>query len=143
MKLVRLTMMGLAMLPANAFAADWRYLVTSTTETIVYVDISSIRDLPAIPISRPFPVRQIWSKSDHSNDNTETDRETKSMHRFDCSAETMLIVSTSGYRANGTVSYSRTNDDHDFRYQPVTPDSVGYALMEFACGRRALDPDVR
>jgi len=124
-------------------AADWRYLATSTTETVIYVDVSSVRDLPAIPIARPFPVRQIWSKSDHTNDATEPDRETKSLHRFNCSAETMLIASTSGYRPNGTVSQSRSNEDYDFRYEPVTPDSIGYALMEFACGRRALDPNAR
>lgn len=143
MKLAPLALIGISLAPTSAMAADWRYLATSTTETVIYIDVTSVRDLPAIPISRPFPVRQIWSKSDHSNDNTEVDRETKSMHRFDCSAETMLIVSTTGYRPNGTVSNSRTNEDYSFGYKPVTPDSVGYALMEFACGRRALDPNAR
>lgn len=143
MRLAPLTLIGLSLVPTSALAADWRFLGTSTTETVVYVDVSSLRELPAIPISRPFPVRQIWSKSDHSNDNTEADRETKSMHRFDCSAETMLIVSMTGYRANGTVSNSHTNEDFSFGYKPVTPDSIGYALMEFACGRRGIEPYAR
>lgn len=143
MKIAPLAFMAISSVPTSATAADWRYLATSTTQTVIYVDVSSVRDLPAIPIARPFPVRQIWSKSDHTNDATEADRETKTMHRFNCSAETMLIATTSGYRPNGTVSHSRSNEDYEFRYEPVTPDSVGYALMEFACGRRALEPDAR
>ena len=132
---------SLLALPASA--AEWRYLATSTTETDVYVDVTSVRDVPQIPYQRTFPVRQVWSKSDHSRDTTETERETKTMHRFDCSSETMLVISTTGYRANGTVSGTTDQTDFGNKYKPVTPDSIGYAILEFACGRRAIHPSAQ
>jgi len=126
-----------------ATAADWKYLTSSSTDTAIFVDVDSVRTLPPIPIKRPFAVRQIWVKSDHSKDASERDRESKSMHRFDCDAETMLLVSHTSYRPDGTVSDSFDKEDYEFNYKPVTPDSVGYALMEFACGRRSIKPQYR
>lgn len=139
---IAVTLVG-SLLALPASAADWRYLATSTTETDVYVDVTSVRDVPQIPYQRTFPVRQVWSKSDHSRDTTETERETKTMHRFDCSSETMLVISTTGYRANGTVSGTTDQTDFGNKYKPVTPDSIGYAILEFACGRRAIHPSAQ
>lgn len=86
-------------------------------------------------IKRPFAVRQIWVKYDHSADKTETAKSKVELLRFNCIAETSAQASSVSYGADGTVIKSKTWDDFDFNYEPEVPDTIGYAIMEFACGK--------
>lgn len=131
-------LIGLLFSPTLAIAADWRYLTSGNGGVIVQVDTDSIRELPPIQIQRPFPVRQIWVKMDYSQDKSVTYRESRALHRFHCDAETSTIVSEVIYNPNGGVVRSRSEEDYDFHYRPITPDTIGYAIMEFACGRRSV-----
>lgn len=131
-------LIGLLLMPTLAIAADWRYLTSGTGGVIVHVDTDSIRELPPIEIRRPFPVRQIWVKMDYSQDKTVSYRESRALHRFNCIAETSAIASEVIYNPNGGVIRSWSKEDYDFYYEPTTPDTIGYAVMEFACGRRSV-----
>ena len=119
----------------SANAAVWKFQTSSVNGTDVYVDTESWRELPPVQIKRPFSVRQIWVKYDHSKDKTETARSKVELLRFNCTAETSALASLVSYRADGTVIKSKTWDDYDFNYEPVVPDTIGYAIMQFACGR--------
>ena len=129
---------GLIAVPTTAFASDWRYLPSGTGGVVVTVDVESVRELPAIQIQRPFPVRQIWVSMDFSKDRTVTYRENRQLHRFNCTAETSMVASNVTYGPDGRVLQSRSVEDYDFRYEPETPDTIGYAIMEFVCGRANL-----
>ena len=129
---------GTTSVPNDAAAADWRVLISGTSGSVVFVDVGSLRELPAIPIQRPFPVRQLWVKIDFSEDKSVTYREIVQKFYFNCSAETGMSASQTIYNANGGIVRSSSQRDYDFRYEPETPDSIGYALMEFACGRRSV-----
>lgn len=119
-------------------AADWRHLTTSASGTVVLVDVESVRELPALGIRRPFPVMQVWIKMDFSRDKSETYREWRALYRFNCTAETSMVVSSVTYAPDGRVVKSSASEDYDFRYEQQVPDTIGYAIMEFACGRRSL-----
>ncbi|WP_435198965.1 surface-adhesin E family protein [Qipengyuania sp. 902] len=127
-----------AAFPNVSVASDWRYLTSGTTGVIVKVDVESVRELPAIQIRRPFPVRQIWVLMDFSQDKSVTYRERRQLFRFNCTAETSMIASSVTYNPDGRVARSWSDEDYDFKYEPETPDTIGYTIMEFACGRRSL-----
>lgn len=129
---------GLFAVPSTVFASDWRYLTSGTSGVVVTVDVASVRELPAIRIQRPFPVRQIWVSMDFSKDRTVTYREKRQLQRFNCAAETSMVASNVTYGPDGRVLQSRSVEDYDFRYEPETPDTIGYAIMEFVCGRANL-----
>jgi hypothetical protein len=121
-----------------ASASDWQYVTSSTTGADVYVDRESVRTLPADGYSRPFPVQQVWVKYDFSKDKTEKDREGKDLKNFDCSGKTSLTLHSVSYAPSGKASDSHTNADYDFRYRPVTPDTLVAAVMEYACSKRTI-----
>lgn len=122
----------------SAQAQEWEYLTTSDNGTVVSVDPTKVRELPPIEIRRPFPVRQIWVNWDFSKVRTQKARSGVTLSQFDCKSETMLVVSIVHYSPDGTVLKSDRESDFDFNYDPVVLGSVGYTIMEFACGRTAL-----
>jgi hypothetical protein len=130
--------LALASTSSTVMAADWRYLTSSTSGTVVLVDVESARELPALAIRRPFPVMQIWVKMDFSRDKSEKYREWRALYRFNCTAETSMLVSSATYAPDGRVVKSSASEDYDFRYEQEVPDTIGYDIMEFACGRRRL-----
>lgn len=130
--------LSVAAFPSVAVASDWRYLTSGTGGVVVKVDVESVRELPAIQIRRPFPVRQIWVQMDFSQDKSVTYREQRQLFRFNCIAETGMIASSVTYNPDGRVARSWSDEDYDFKYEPQTPDTIGYAIMEFACGRSSL-----
>lgn len=130
--------LGLVVTATPARAANWQYLTSTTTGTEVYVDVDSVRDLPAVAIRRPFPARQIWVRADHENDSSISYRTTRSLDRFDCNAETSLTISSTGFDASGQAIRSRNEEDYEFKYEQVVPDTIAYTIMEFACGRISL-----
>lgn len=132
--LTRFIVLLLAFQGIEAAAANWKLLTSSLKGTDIYVDVDSRRELPPVQIKRPFAVRQIWAKFDYTNDKTVNASSRIQLLRFNCVAETSALVSTVSYRADGTVIYSKSWEDYDFNYEPEVPDTVGYDIMEFACG---------
>lgn len=124
----------------SAYASDWRFIASGTDGMIVFADVESAKELPAVPIRRPFPIRQIWVKMDFSKVKTVSYREQRQLMRFNCEAETGMVASNVTYAANGRVLQSWSEEDYDFKFDPETPDTVGYNIMEFACGRTSLTP---
>lgn len=120
--------------PASAY--NWFVIGTATDNTVVLIDLSSVRDLPSIDTYRPFPVWQAWFELNYARVKTEKHRSEKWLRRFNCEAETGMIVSSTSYNPNGSVAKSYSQEDFDFKYEPVTPDTIGFAMMEYACGRK-------
>lgn len=137
---IRHTMFGVTCLLfcSPVAASSWQYLTKSDDGMIVSVDVTSLRELPGVPINRPASVRQIWVRLDLSQVKNDPAREAKQLMRYDCASETSLTVSYTEYTPRGTVLKSWSRQDYDFNYKPVIPDSIGYAMMEFACGRMQL-----
>lgn len=127
-----------AMTPSAAWASDWRYVTSSSSDTDIFIDVSSARELIAVPYKRPFKVRQSWVKYDHTNDKTRKERTTKHLILYNCNSETSNMVSSINYRADGTVIDSGTFLDYESNYKPLVPDSVNYAIFEIVCGRTSL-----
>jgi hypothetical protein len=124
--------------PTTSIAADWQLLAWGKSEAVVFVDTDSVRGLPPVEIRRPFEAIQLWVKMDFSQDRTVSYREQRQLYRVNCAAETMMIGSSVTYSANGSVVDSWSEEDYDFHYKPQTPETIGYAIMEFACGRRGI-----
>lgn len=122
----------------SAKAADWKILDITKNGGVVFVDVGSVRELPPISIKRPFSIRVLWVKMDFSRDKSTPYRQVVQMHRFNCTDETGMISSSVAYAANGNVANSFSDEDYDFNYKPMTPDTIGYGMMEYACGRRSL-----
>jgi hypothetical protein len=104
----------------------------------VYVDVDSLKELPAVPYRRPFPVRQLWVKFDHSEDPNVKHRTTMLLERYDCSAETSMVGASNRINPNGESAGSYTNPDSASNYSQVFPETIANAVMNFACGRRSL-----
>ncbi len=125
----------LVITPSSVWASEWDFVLTTTSESSVFVDISSVKDLKAVPYQRPFEVRQAWVKYDHTNDKTEKSRFSIRMRRYNCDAETSNLIQLTSYSADGSVMFSHTFKDYETDYSPEVPDSVGYAIFEIVCGR--------
>jgi hypothetical protein len=122
---------------APAYAADWTYLTTSTSQADVYVDAQSVRVLGPITVYRPFTVKQVWVKVDASSDKSVAYREKKLLYRFNCDGETGFLASAVTYAPSGAVMNSFSDQEYSHKYEAQIPDTVGYAIMEYACGRRS------
>jgi hypothetical protein len=127
-----------AILPQPALAADWKYLTSTSTGTQILVDVSSLRQEQAVPIRRPFSVIRIWVKHDHESDKSTKDRSTVQLMSINCQNDTSMVVTSVTYSASGEVKSSRTVEDYDFRYTPDVPDTIGFSITQFACGRTSL-----
>jgi hypothetical protein len=121
-------------------AADWKYL-SSSNGAALYVDVESLKELPPISVYRPFYARQLWVKAEREND-TER-RRTLSLFRVDCDGETIFQASGVTYGSDGKTKDSWNDEEFAHSYEPAIPGSLGYAVMEFACGRRAIDAPYR
>lgn len=131
-------LVGAGYFSAPARASEWKYLTSGSSGAAALVDVQSVRELPPIAINRPFKVRTLWVKMNFQYDNSVKYRETVMLYYFNCDAETSEVISSTTYNPDGRVVKSFSDRDYDFKYEPLTPDTIGYALMEFACGRRSV-----
>lgn len=134
----------LSLIPISevACAADWKYLTSGTGGVIVTVDVESAREIPAIEIQRPFTIRQIWVRMDFSKDKSVPYREKRELFNFNCSAYTSMTVMSITYNYQNRVVKSWAQEDYYFKYEPEAPDTIGYEILEFACGRSSLPRDL-
>ena len=115
--------------------ADWQYVTTGSSGSVYVADVNSIRERAPIDILRPFAVRTMWVKGNHSENSTVKYRTSTALYAFDCSARTIAQLSIVQYNANGSVysSSSDTTDSH-YDYDPVVPDTIGESFLDKACG---------
>lgn len=119
-------------------AAEWRYLTQADDKTIVTVDISSMRTLPA-RTGRDFEVVQVWVKYDYRFNTSEKARTAVVLNKVACDRDGMFSTQKTSYLPNGSVLESLSDiADYDFKYEPVAPETIGAAIVEFACGRRSI-----
>lgn len=119
-------------------AAEWRYLTQADNKTIVTVDISSMRTLPA-KTGRDFAVVQVWVKYDYQFNTHEKARKEVVLNKVACDRDGMFSTQKTSYLPNGSVLESLSDmDDYDFKYESVAPETLGAAIVEFACGRRSV-----
>lgn len=121
-----------------AYAAEWRYLTQTSDKTVVSVDIASIKTLPP-KTGRDFEVVQIWVQHDYRLNKREKARKSVMLERVACDRDGLFTMQGTSYLADGSVLSTGSDiDDYDFKYEPATPDTLGYAVVEFACGRRSI-----
>lgn len=119
-------------------AAEWRYLTQADDKTIVTVDFSSMRTLPA-RTGRDFEVVQVWVKYDYRFNTREKARTAVVLNKVACDRDGMFSTQKTSYLPNGSVLESLSDmDDYDFKYEPVAPATLGATIVEFACGRRSI-----
>ena len=113
--------------------AKWKYVGLTSSGSIVLIEKSSIRDLPATTV-RNFAVRQAWYLWEHSKDKSEKARTSKRLMRFDCVGSKIGTFAYASYAADGTLLASWNEPgDYDFKYQDIVPDSIGSAMSNEAC----------
>ena len=115
-----------------ALAAEWQF-VTEGTDIFVNIDTTSIHDRPAVPIRRPFPVRQAWVKFTFHKTADRWDKEEMRLTSVNCEDETSLVLSSTDYFPHDVVGDTARVEDYDFYYQPSPPDTVGAAVIKFIC----------
>jgi hypothetical protein len=138
MRTVVLGMAILASISTPSAAADWKYLGSADSGDVLYVDVSSIRTLPPVTVSRPFQVNQAWVKYNHSRNPRIKSRETVNQVRVNCDDNSILNAQTVEYDASGNSTDSWHQDDYSFKYRPAPPDTMGAAIVNFLCGRTQL-----
>ena len=95
---------------------------------VVYVDPDTIR--------RKGDLAKMWSLSDYKTGSSDGSLSTKAQIEYDCTEERMRVLAMMGFSGNmgsGTlVSFNSTEGV----WIPLAPDSAGYAIWKFACGKR-------
>lgn len=123
-------------IPANA--AEWRYLAEASDKTVVSVDIATIKTLPP-ETGRDFQIVQLWGQHDYTLNKSEKARKAVMLARVTCDRDGLFTVKITKYLADGSLLDTWSDmDDYDFKYKPFTPDTLGYAIVEFACGRHSI-----
>lgn len=119
---------------SSGFAQEWKYITSSDAGSVIMVDSASIKDLPPIPIRRDFAVRQVWIKSDASQDLAVDYHESVALMLMDCATDRSLIIKRIDYDHNGKVVQNRSSQDYDFNYEYIAPDTVGASILKNVCG---------
>jgi hypothetical protein len=125
-------------LASPAHAQQWEYLTESSSRSIIYVDVQSIRDYPPIDIRRDFPVRRVWVRVDARNDRTVKFRSMVYLEAVDCQSDKSMTSQYIQYGPDGQVLSTRSFEDYSFNYEFVAPGTISHTIVEFACGRSAL-----
>lgn len=123
-----------------AFAQDWpeswERLGTGADGSVVYMQASSIRDLPPVN-GRSFVVRQVWVGYDYRAVKTEKATKGLRLQRYTCQDRTFANVSIITYGADGQVIQSvNAPGEYSIKYVPVVPGSVGEGIWEAVCSPR-------
>jgi hypothetical protein len=133
MKRICIAGLAFSLAAPRAEASDWQQVATGTDLTVALIDTSSVKHKPPIAIRRPFPVTQVWVKFDYTLVKKQPLRSRLALKSFNCEDRTSATLSMTGYRPDGSAAGGFTEEDYDFEYEPVTPDSIMEGVMEAAC----------
>jgi hypothetical protein len=123
----------MALLASPAFAADWQFLVQSSTGSLVEIDASSIARVDGTtkkawfretePTPKKFPL------------SSDSYKETKSLVHFRCAERTSATAQKIHYTEAGEVVRSSVVAKADMFFADVVPDSIGEEMLNTACGQ--------
>lgn len=105
-----------------ALASNWKYIAYGRDGMLVYIDLQSAR--------RSGDVVTVWVKHDLSKVATDPARDSKMLKQVDCSSRTLTQVSSTDYRADGSVLRTHSLHSSLRRTSPVVPDTVGENLLK-------------
>lgn len=136
---------GMLAASSSAAAADWWVVSTGGTgsdEHILFMDRSSIRLVGADSYTA-------WSYFINEKLD-EGVRKTRSLHRYNCSERSMVLLSVSSYGNNDRLLRTSTYSTYEQKLRYAAPDTMGESALDFACtGPKAdqkplgsLSPDV-
>lgn len=111
-----------------AAAANWVYVTKSANGSVYYYDADTVQ--------RSGDLITAWEKSDHSNDKTKKERESKDRYRYDCSNRTSTLLNSINYYPDG-ASKSFTWENYEQKNEPVIPETIGEAILEAVCAATA------
>lgn len=76
---------------------------------------------------------QVWIFVDHSGNKSNPARSTRELWKYNCGERTSITLSYTDYDKSGSVLKSGSQRDNSYRYEPVTPRTVGERALNFAC----------
>lgn len=128
-------------LSSQAMSANWVHVSTGgSSDTKVYVDTTSIRKASAKILGDNSPLYVAWENQEYAPNNTKMRKlgvvSAKSQYYYSCQHRAFYQVSGVGYRADGSVVGNFNNNKATLTMndlEPVIPDSVGEAKLEFVC----------
>lgn len=104
---------------------DWVEYAQSEMGTVYSYNLRTIR--------RSGATITVWQRANHEQDNTISHRETKSLAEYNCSAQTLTLISYIKYDSRGEVIDSGNIPTYSRRADHLVPDSIGMALWEEIC----------
>lgn len=117
------------LISGGAYAADWEYLTTSTSDTDIYVDKSFYK------YDQNKKTSNIWVKAEKKNPvNGEYYVLERSLSQFSCSGKSTRDLAYAKYNEQGKVMYSDTTPEKNFA--TIFPDTISERLWHVACDTR-------
>jgi hypothetical protein len=124
---VLLTIATMAAGPARA--ASWVEITRLDDGTAVAIDRDSVSPSPPQPYAREFPTVQATARYGRSGGTTRAE----TVNSVNCAARTITALRITHFARDGSVARRWSRVDYDFNYRPVTPGSVGEAILRFVC----------
>jgi hypothetical protein len=124
-----LVLAGLAAGPA--LAAEWSEVTRLDDGTVVSIDRASVMTSRPQPFRRDFPVVQVTARYGREGGATSA----VSRNSVNCRDRTITALEITHYKRNGSVARRWSRVDYDFNYRPITPDSVGEAILRSVCAQ--------
>lgn len=112
-------------------AQTWQPLVSAVDGTKVAYDTSSL--------STDGKTAKIWVKMDLSAVKSERARSAVLLWKFNCTDDTVIVLSSTRYLPSGSVLGSFSKLDNQYLYDPVVPGSLSSAAKEVACAPAVAD----
>jgi hypothetical protein len=120
---VLITTIGLC-LGTAASAENLVYFGTNASGHVAYYDADTIRRYSNNTV-------EVWSKQDASKDKTVSWRTMRNKLRFDCSAETVGVLASYNYRADGSLIDADVFEDP--KIAPIPPGSALRDVLKNLC----------
>lgn len=115
-----------------ALAASWVEVTRLDDGTVVSIDRESVTPSPPQPYARDFPAVQVTARYGRSGGSTSAVTE----NSVNCTDRTITALRITHFARDGSVARRWSRVDYDFNYRPVTPNSVGDAILGAVCPER-------
>jgi hypothetical protein len=122
-----LALTGTAAWPAQA--ANWVEVTRLADGTVVSIDRESVKTSPPRAYARDFPAVQVTARYGSAGGATRAETQ----NSVNCAARTITALRIAHFARDGSVLRRWSRVDYDFNYRPVTPDSVGDAILHAVC----------
>lgn len=110
---------------SNALAENWVKIGNNSTGSTFHFDRDTLK-------SQGTSFR-VWIMIDHSKDKTFTERKSKDLLLFDCENETVTMLASYTFRADGLMIRGTTLEESKQKQEPVIPGSIGATVFDAVC----------